>query len=107
MQEKMQFHIVDSISETINMAEGVENFLLSLGNSLPKLEHLKARGGVEKGSLLGLPKNDKGVPLDPYPQNTQDPIKCYRYQGLGHKSNNYPKRRKMRRCEHQSMKLKV
>lgn len=51
---------------------------------------------------MDLTKDDKEIPLEPFPQNSQNPIKCSRCQGLGHKSNNCPKRREVRICEYQT-----
>lgn len=52
---------------------------------------------VDKGPLLETLKDSKGLPMDPTPQVPL--IKCYRYQGIGHKSNNCHKRSEVQFCD--------
>jgi len=102
IQEKMQLHTVNSLSETINMAGNVRNLQQRLGNPVLMVEHLQVkRGGIGgKGPLRELPKDSKGMPLEPCPKNSQ--VKCYRCQALGHKSNNFPKKREVAMVEQQA-----
>lgn len=51
----------------------------------------------DKGPLLDTSKDARGSNIDPSPQ--QPLIKCYRCQGIGHKSNNCPKQRELRYCD--------
>lgn len=59
----------------------------------------------DKGPLLKTPAGKFHIPLDPYGKPSL--IKCYRCQGIGHKSNVCPQRRGVNFCERYDEELEV
>lgn len=110
VQEKMQLHTVVNLCETINMAEHIEKF--NAKSWKPSSQHATVHkegasnssipniANPKKGPILENPKDAKGKDVNPYPY--QPFIKCYRCNGIGHKSNVCPKRGEANYCEHHS-----